>query len=722
MRDGQRGKAAAWLVASVAAAASAASAPPTVDARRVPSGQSVRIDGALDESAWEQTSWTGGFVQSVPDFGAEAREATSVAVLFDDHAVYVAVRCDDSAPDMIRTNKLRHRDEPADDHVEIIFDTYRDQIRGTVFVVNPLGAKEEGLVNGYQRYTWSWDEVWDVRAKVTPSGWQAEFRIPLRVLRYGSAERQEWGLNVKRVVRRTQEESYLAPPPPPYDISSLNYATTLAGLELGRRQRNFQVIPYALGGLVRETVADTGDNEERTLSELGVNLKYSITSDLTLDATYNTDFAQVESDDEQVNLTRFSLFYPEKREFFLENADLFSFGHFGGGPQYPDVAPFFSRRIGLYGGATVPIDGGVRLTGKVGREDIGILSARTASVDELGVEDAWYNVARVRHDLGGRSYVGGIVTDSRRGDSHSSTAGLDFMWFLTSDLSLRTDLLRVTDSESDEPADAYNVNLDLTTDPWGFLFGYSQVDEEFAPDLGFVQREGYRNREGLLRYSFRPGRWNVRRVSLRNINNWWDSLEHGVLESSSNVLNCDIELENGDFIELSTGRSFERLFEPFELDEEVVFPPGDYEFVESTIEYHADESRRWGMDAEAGAGEFYDGEQTRLGAEGWVVFNRHLRAEGSYSTVEISTDHGSLEWQLWGLRLSYAHSSTLSASAYGQYNSSTGAKVLNVRLRWILPHDSDLYIVYNERREENGTAPVPRVREVALKVNYRFFV
>jgi hypothetical protein len=343
-------------------------------------------------------------------------------------------------------------------------------------------------------------------------------------------------------------------------------------------------------------------------------------------------------------------------------------------------------------------------------------------VDELGVEDAWYNVARVRHDLGDRSYVGGIVTDSRRGDFHSSTAGLDFMWFLTSDLSLRTDLLRVADSESDDPADAYNVNLDLTTDPWGFLFGYSRVDEEFAPDLGFVQREGYRNREGLLRYSFRPGRWNVRRVSLRTINNWWDSLEHGVLESSSNVLNCDIELENGDFIALSTGRSFERLFEPFELDEDVVFPPGDYEFVESTIEYHADESRRWGMDAEAGAGEFYDGEQTLLGAEGWVVFNRHLRAEGSYSTVDISTDHGSLEWQLWGLRLSYAHSSTLSASAYGQYNSSTGAKVLNVRLRWILPHDSDLYIVYNERREENGTAPVPRVREVALKVNYRFFV
>ncbi len=690
----------------------------TLEARRLAPGQEIRVDGHLEEPAWEAAVWAGEFLQSVPDFGEPARDATSVAVLFDADAVYVAVRCD-SRPETIRANKLRHRDVPTDDdHVALIFDTYRDQIRGSVFVVNPLGAKEEGLVHGWYRYTWSWNEVWDVATARTAAGWQAEFRIPLRVLRYDTS-RHEWGFNVARVVRYSQEVSYLSPPPPPYDISSLNYAATLVGLEFGRRQRNLQVIPYFLVGRSKEGGA-AADAPDGTLSEFGLDAKYSLTSDLTLDATYNTDFAQVESDEEQVNLTRFSLFYPEKRDFFLENADLFSFGHFGGG-GYATLTPFFSRRIGLFEGATVPIVGGLRATGKVGREDVGLLSVRTGAVEELGVEAAWYHVARLRHDLGNRSYLGGIVTDSRRGEFHSTTAGFDAEWFLTPTLALRTDALRVSASDSD-PTTAYNAALDLTTDPWGFLLSLSRVDEGFAPDLGFVERDGYRRREALLRYSFRPGRFGVRRVSLRTANTWWDSLSQGVLESGDNRLLCEIELDNGDFLEINRRRSFERLFEPFELDEDVAFPAGAYEFVTTSVEYHADESRRWGVDAEAVRGGFYDGERHQLGAEAWLVFSHHLRAEGSYASYRVDTPRGDLDWQLWGVRITYAHSANLSASAFGQYNSATGATVLNLRVRWILPRDSDLFFVYNERREEGASASPSRVRELAVKLNYRLFV
>jgi hypothetical protein len=716
--------AAVILAAILAHEAGAAEPAPRVAARRVAAGD-VRVDGDLSDAAWAGAAWFDAFRQSVPDFGRPATETTAVAFLFDERTVYVAVRCDDSEPALIRASKLRHRDEPdTDDHVQVIFDTYRDLVRGAVFVVNPNGAKEEGLVSGYQRYTWSWDEVWEAKAAVTPRGWQVEIAVPLRLLRYAGARQQEWGVNVTRVIRRTQEEVYLAAPPPPFDISSLNYAGTLAGLELGERARNLQLIPYALAGTVQETVSDGSGRETRTIRELGADLKYSLTSDLTLDATYNTDFAQVESDDEQVNLTRFSLFYPEKREFFLENASLFSFGS-SSGPGGTSLTPFFSRRIGLHQGRTVPIEGGVRLTGKVGRQDVGVLSVRTDGVDSLGLDPAWYTVARVRRDLGGRSYVGGIVTDSRRNGAGSTTLGADGEWYFTDSLLLRGFCLAVDGDDGDPDGDAvsYSTALDLTTDPWGFLFGYTLVEEGFAPDLGYVQRDGFRRIDASLRRSIRPDRWGIRRVSFRTFNNWYDSLVHDTRESSRLNLTCQVELESGDELDIAVNRNYERLFEPFELDDALVFAAGEYTYTSAELQYRSEESRRWGVEAEASLGEFYDGDRTHVEAGVWWVLSRHLRAAASYALYDIAADHGALDWTLWSARVEYIFSAAVSASAYLQHNSSSGADVYNVRLRWILPNDSDLFIVLNERRADAAAAtPAPAGRDAAVKVSYRFFL
>ncbi len=694
-----------------------------LQATRVAPAQAPRVDGDLSDPAWQGATWYGDFLQSVPDWGKPATEPTRVAFLYDDHNLYVAVRCDDSAPSLIRANKLRYRDEPTtDDHVEVVFDTYRDQIRGAVFVVNPLGSKDEALVNGFENYTWSWDEVWDTRAAITDRGWQAELSIPFRVLRFSSTPEQVWNINVERVVRRKQEASYLVPPRPPFDISSLDYAATLSGLEITAHQRNLQLIPFLLGGRVQENDPDGGGQRSRTIDHEGFDVKYSITPGLTLDGTYHTDFAQVEADEEQVNLTRFSLFYPEKREFFLENAELFSFGHFGGDPEEPELAAFFSRRIGLHEGTTVPIDAGARLTGKVGREDVGVLSVSTAAVPELGLPSAWYNVARVRHDLGDRSYVGVILTDSRRGDFHSTTAGFDSDFFLTRELSLRGDYLRVDDSASDGPKNAYNLSLDLTSDLYGFLFGASRIDEGFRPDLGFVNRDGFSRKEALLRRSIRPERWGIRRVSFRLDNWWYDSLHYDVRESSSNGGEVEFELESGDKIKVQASSQFERLFEPFELDQHLVFPAGDYTFTNGVLEYSSEDSRRLGVNAELDAGGYYDGSGRQYGGDLWYVFSPHLRATASYWGVDITSPHGDVDWDLWAARLDYTHSATLSASGYLQYNSSNGSKVLNLRLRWILPHDSDLFLVYNDTREDVLGLPTLRGRELALKVNYRIFI
>jgi hypothetical protein len=697
---------------------------PSIAVHPIHEDQAPRIDGTLTDPAWSAARWFEDFRQSVPEFGASAIEPTRVAFLLDRNNLYIAVVCDDSRPDLIRAQKLRHRDQPqTDDHVEVIFDTYRDQIRGTVFVVNPLGAKEEGLVNGFMRYTWNWNEVWGVRAQVTEAGWQAEFRIPLRLLRYRGDSEQTWGVNVKRVVRRLQEESYLSAPPPPYEISSLNFAGELSGLELGSRQRNLQLIPYALGGTVRETDPETEDALSDSIAELGLDVKYSITSDLTLNGTFNTDFSQVESDDVQVNLTRFSLFYPEKREFFLENADLFSFGHGGGfGGHPPEVTPFFSRRIGIRDGETVPIDGGIRLTGKAGRQDIGLLSVRTGGVEELGLDSVWYNIGRVRRDLGGRSYIGGILTDSRSGGSRSTTFGIDGTWFLTQDLSLLADYQVVDDSRTEETVSATYVGLDLTTDPWGFLFDFREIEEGFEPAVGFVRRDGFRSGTGSLRRSIRPGKWGVRRVSFRLFGRAYDSLVHDRTESTNTSLNTELEMENGDKIELRFGPNFERLFEDFELDDELVYPAGDYRFFDGSLSYESDRSRRWGIDASLSGGEFYDGHRRQFEGELWYVVSRHLRTAGSFAIYDISSAHGEVDWQLWSLRLDYIFSSTLSASGYVQHDASTETTLLNLRLRWILRNDSDLYFVYNEGEVNQLGAPILRNRELALKVSYRFFL
>jgi hypothetical protein len=698
---------------------------PTVQSGKLGPDDEIRVDGMLSEAVWQRADWFSDFIQNVPDVGAPATELTHVAFLVDDRYVYVGVRCDDSEPGLIRAQKLRHRDRPqTDDHIQVIFDTYRDQIRGTVFAVNPLGAKEEGLVNGYQRYNWNWNEVWKVKTLITGQGWQAEFQIPLRLLRYRRAQEQEWGVNVQRVVRRIQEESYLAAVPPPYDISSLNFAGILTGIELGKRQRNLQFIPYALLGALQETDDETGDEVTDEITEAGFDFKYSITSDLTLDFTVNTDFAQVESDDQQVNLTRFSLFFPEKREFFLENADLFKFGQSQGPPgRAPDVTPFFSRRLGIYEGSTVPITAGARLTGKVGRQDIGLLSIGTGDVPELELDSAWYNVARVRHDLGGRSYVGGIITNSQRGEFNSTTAGIDGSWYFTQDLSLFGDFLIVDDNESDNSTrTASYLALDLTTDRWGFIFAYREVEDGFDPDLGFVRRDGYRRGNASVRHSFRPGKWGIRRVTIRPNGSAYDSLVYGVRESSDINLNFELELENGDEFTIRASQEFERLFEEFELDEDLVFAPGDYTFSFLRLRYESDRSRRWGGDASVISGGFYDGDQQQLEGDLWFVFNRHVRVNGSYATFDISADHGAIDWELWSFRLDYIHSSTLSASSFVQYNSSTGETDLNLRLRKILRNDSDLFVVFNEREIEDEVFGRLRERDFAVKISYRFFL
>ena len=691
----------------------------------VRAGANIRIDGSLSDEAWANARWQNNFRQSLPKFEDPATEETSVAFVFDDHNVYIGVRCNDSMPESIRATKLRHRDSPeSDDSVQVIFDTYLDQNRGAIFMVTPLGSKEEAQVNGFRRYNWDWNEVWEVASQVTGDGWQAEFRIPLRVLRFSGNARQQWGVNVRREIKRKHEVVYLVPPPPPYDISNLNYAAKLTGLQITAKERNLQFVPYVMLGASRSADEDIPDDPGVTesLSDAGFDVKYSLTSDLTLDVTYNTDFAQVEADDQQVNLSRFSLFFPEKREFFLENAQLFSFGSLRG--HRPEFEAFFSRNIGLYDEDTVPMDFGLRLTGKIGSQDIGVLSARTAAVGDLDLDSGLYNVVRIRRQIEGRSYFGGIVTNSRRGELNSTTMGVDGRYYLARNLSLNGYFAGLKQDDLGDGKLAGEISLDCTTNPYGFRFTASHIGENFDPDLGYVQREGYHKGSIALRRTLRPDRMGVRSITFRVHNDSYISSEERILESNYLMSMTSIMFNSGDELRLQLERSFERLFDEFDLTDEgdLIFPPGDYSFQSYQVQLESDKSRRWSVNTSAEAGDFYDGERTVLRQGADFILNRHFRLGGSVANYSIRSDFGDLDWQLWSLRASYIHNANISISSFLQYNSYDGEALLNLRFRWMLRNDSSLFVVYNEGRLRQFDRWRTIDRQAAVKISYRIIL
>lgn len=688
---------------------------PTLRAHNAETGP--RIDGSLDDAAWRSATWHDDFRQKEPNFGAPASERTEAAFLFDANNIYIGVRCWDRTPDGIIARQLQHRGNlDGDDLVAVMLDTYGDQQRGFLFMVNPLGAKEESQISGRNENN-DWNEVWEVAVSADDKGWFAEFRIPLRVLRFDASTARPWRVNVGRAIRRNREEVFIVAPQPMFDIGDLNYAVELHGLELTPDERNLQVIPYGLIGIDKR--GENGDYE--STSDVGVDLKYSLTSNLTLDLTANTDFAQVEADTEQINLTRFSLFFPEKRGFFLENAQLFSFGYNSGGGAYgADLLPFFSRRIGIAGGRSVPIEAGARITGKIGDQDVGLLAVRTGDVDEIGLESANYFVGRVRRSMGGRSYVGGIVTHSDRGDFSSTTYGADAVWWATEGLALNGYFLTVDQEGLTDEHTAWKVNADFTSDLFGYMLDHSEVGSHFMPDLGFVRRTGYKRDSAYVRFSHRPRNW-IRKATLR-LNNTWLTSMAGPLEEKNHSARVELEMESGDQLEMNYSYTFERLFEEFELADGIIYPPGDYDYRRFDAQFETEDSRPWQLEFSASFGGYYTADRRDLGIEGRYTFNRHFQASLDLSNYDIDAGDTGVNWTLVGLNLQYLFSSSLSLEVYTQYNAESGEVIVNTRLHLLHGEDSDFFIVFNERRFEDELEHWRlQSRQALVKVNYRIF-
>jgi hypothetical protein len=662
-----------------------------------PVTERIVIDGVFDEAAWALAEPASDFVQQWPDPGAPASERTEVRILYDRENLYIAALCHDSAgpAGIVVNDQRRDFDFNVNDVFTIVIDTFHDHRNGFMFITNPVGARVDGQAGeGY--FNPDWDAVWLNESRITEVGWQAEIAIPFMALRFRPGE-HAWGVNFLRRVRRKNEDSYWSPVPRPYRSNRVSLAGTLDGIRNVRQGRNLRLKPYATA-----TLSDGGAVRRDLDPQAGVDLKYGLRSQMTLDLSLRTDFSQVEADLQQVNLTRFSLFFPEKREFFLENASMFQFG--GAPTRTSDLIPFFTRRIGLQEGRIVPILAGARLSGRAGAYTTGLLSIQT---ERFGTTPSTnFSVARVRRDLFRRSDVGGIFVSKTDGTRNNRTYGADFNLGVGDafDVSSYVLLSETSGTGADQRDGAGQVRLAWRNQLVDASAGVLAIGRNFDPQVGFVPRRGIRKSSGTFALTprggprmpavreFRPA------VDVEYITDPDGALETRVVDPSFTVL-----FQKGSQITAGREARFERLVEPFAIRPSQRIAPGDYRFDSYYVTYSSDRSRTLSGSLSSSTGAFYDGDRDSYGVGVSLQPGYQFHAELTWSRNDVRLASGDFTTDLVALRLAHTFSTTVVLNGLLQYNTDTGERSTNVRFNVIYKPLSDIYVVFNERRSSSGT-------------------
>ncbi len=680
----------------------------TRTARIARTAQAPVIDGVLDDEAWKDAEVLTDFIQRIPFSDVPASDATEIRLTRDEQNIYVYAYMKQD-PSTIRHNKLRRHDNlPQDDTIEVIFDTFHDHLRGYIFLTNANGAKHDTQVDGYKGFNNDWHDVWDVRASILPDGWCAEFRIPVRVMRFQPGT-DVWGFQVQRRIQYKQEYDYWSAVPKQYDGSHLGYAGNLSGFADLRQQRNLQVIP----ALIPTRLQAAGHPEAEYDLEPSLDVKYVMGSNATLDFTANTDFAQVEADDTQVNLTRFSLFFPEKREFFLESASVFDFGI----PR--DTQVFFSRRIGISNGSSVPIFGGARLTQKVGRFDVGLMDMQTQ--DSPAQEATNYSVARVRRNLRGRSTVGAIFTNAVSQGYDNQAFGIDTSLWLSPNVRLYGFASGTRGSTIAHAGTAHLAAIDYQTDPWGLTFSEKMVGAGFDPGIGFVLRKDIRDYSGSVRRRYRLNREWSRNVDFTGSFTYLTDTG-GRLLSRLETLQATNVLPSGAHFDYSLVRQFEQLTKDFNIMPPIVIPMAAYRFTTQTLTLASANSRRISGQAAYSWGSFYGGSQQEVKLTQTTHFSHHFRTSVDYQYDDVRLPQGNFNTTIARLRVNYSFNPDISISGLIQWNSTTGEFSANVVFRLIYGRDSNFYVVYNERQIDQTTGWALGQRAAILKLTYRLYL
>jgi hypothetical protein len=698
-----------------------------VTMRAVRLEEPLTIDGRLDEAVYLRIPPVSDFIQQEPHEGEPATEQTDLWVFYDDRNVYVTGRMWDSQPDRIVANEMRRNNMGIvqNDNFSVGLDTYYNQRTGFYFLTNPLGGLREGQIADEGQVNYDWLTVWTVQTSRFAQGWIAEFVIPFKSLRYEGAGEQVWGINCRRTVRWKNEVSTLSPVPASYGypgVTRLSTAATLVGIEPPPNSRNIELKPYLISKVLTDRLASPA-LENDLGGEVGFDAKYGLTRSLIADFTYNTDFAQVEADEQQVNLTRFSLFFPEKREFFLENQGTFAFGGntVNGTGDTPIL--FYSRRIGLNAGLPVAIDVGGRLTGRAGRYSLGLLNIRTADAPASQLPATSFSVVRVKRDVLRRSSLGVLYTGrsvGQDGGGRNSAYGVDgvfnFFNFLTiTSYWARTHTAGLTSGDDT----SYRTQLDYAGDRYGLQLGRLAIGSHFNPDVGYVRRADIRRSNALFRFSPRmPTMPSIRKLS------WTGSVAYvedgsGRLDSREQDAEFAVEFENADRVAVSYTDAYEFIPRPFRIATNVVVPVGGYDAETVALAYNTGPQRTITGNLRVEHGTFYGGHRTALSAtRGRVSFGPRLSVEPSYSVNWVDVAAGSFTTHLLGSRVTHTMTPKMFASALLQYNSGRDVIAANVRLRWEYRPGSELFVVYNDERDTRARGfPELATRSLIVKIN-----
>ena len=710
-----------------------------------PSAEAVQVEdkpildgNVINETFWQSIAPITELIQVQPDNGHPASERTEIRVAYTARTMYISAVCYDSNPEKLVVSDAR-RDASLDgtDSFLFILDTFHDGQNGFVFGTNSLGVEYDGQVdnegqgnfnNNRQQggviggFNLNWDASWEVRAEVGDYGWSAEFAVPLRTIRFNSGDNQTWGINFQRNIRKTNEIVYWASLPIQFDIKRLSLAGDLTGLNL-RNPGNLKVIPYALGRAAKNFEEVDSDTDYE--GEVGVDVKYSITPSLTLDVSYNTDFAQVEVDNEQVNLDRFNLFFPEKRPFFLENAGQFSVGSPG------EVDLFFSRRIGIgEDGQVVPIIGGARLSGKLNDTYVGLLSMFTEDVQtsDVSIERNNFSVARVNHQFKERSFIGGafmnrqslggLESDALPTDQldYNRTYAIDGRWGLGKKAQLSGFY-----AQTQTPGlsgDNYSFRFQSNYSWNGLILNaaYTEVAQNFNPEMGFLFRSAYRKPEFLIFYQVRVKNEdnkfkfleNRPHVSYRGFWNFEGFQETGFLHIDNHwVWRSGFEIHTGVNI------TREGVVEDFEVpsSDGVIVPAGTYDHAEAQIVFQTNPSKNVFADTRHILGGSFGGNRYinsgTIGLRFGDRFNAAFLIQQNnfdlpYQTPVTLSDgtpetiDGKFSATVLGTRVAYSFTPRMVLQSLIQYNSAADRWSANIRFSILEQANTGLFIVFNQ--------------------------
>ena len=690
------------------------------------------IDGKVNEAVWQTVQPYATFTQQDPIEGAAASEKTEVRMIVGQGNVYVSIIAFDRDPSKIIVSQARRDASLSEtDSIVMVFDTFNDNQNAFVFGTNPLGIEYDGQVaregqssgvslggggaagtqrGGISAFNPNWDGDWSVKSQITDRGWETEMAIPLKTLRYQTGTDQTWGFNVLRNIRHKNEQVYLAPIPRGFDIYRVSLAAKMSGLDLPAR-RDIKLIPYALGSVNKDFTRTTGNKVDKK-GDVGLDFKWGIRPNLTFDATINTDFAQVEVDEEQVNLTRFDLFFPEKRPFFLENASTFQFGN----PQQIDL--FFSRRIGL-SSAGVPIDilGGARLSGKLGGWNVGVLNIQTdeaenaAGTQVIGQANN-YSALRVQREVGRSSY--GAIFVNRQGtgsfapsDDHNRAYGVDANIQLSPSQRLSMFVAR-TDSGGASRASGSDYSgrafYNFTNNLWQISGGYSQVGQNFNPEVGFLPRRGYRRPEFRAFFQPQPKKieW-IRRVAPHVTYNSYYGFDDQLQTESWHIHPFEIQPKQGGRFGWFANFNKDNPTAPFQVynrdGRRVVIPAGQYSWWQNVFEYLHDPSARVTGTVRYYFGNYYNGDFKSLDIASDYRITPKMTASLGWTRQDVDLPYGSFVNNLIPIKANYSFTTLMNLSALLQYNGQSGQFSSNIRLAMLNRSGTGLFVVFNDRRD-----------------------